>query len=118
MSRASDISDAAAEWLIRLEGQTSPDIWEAFEKWMDEDPKHRAAFIRLRVAWNRVDRLKTMRPSDGAVDADLLARPRVSPVAIARGLQPIQSKQRNRLEDLVIPDRRRVLATAAAIAVT
>jgi transmembrane sensor len=117
MSRASDISDAAAAWLVRIEGQTSPDLWDAFEKWMDEDPRHRAAFIRLRVAWNRVDRLKNMRPADGAVDADLLARTRISPAAlIARGLQPLESKPRRRLEDLLIPDRRRVLATATAIA--
>jgi transmembrane sensor len=119
MPRAIEISDTAAAWLVRLEGQTSPEIWEEFEAWMDQDPRHRAAFIRLRVAWNRVDRLKNMRPADGAVDADLLARGRVSPAAImARGPQPVQRKQRKRLEDLVLPDRRRVLATAAAIAAT
>jgi len=73
MSRASDISDAAARWLVRLEGQTTPQIWDAFQEWMDQDPRHRAAFIRLRVAWNHVDLLKNMRPVDGTIDADLLA---------------------------------------------
>jgi transmembrane sensor len=117
MSRANDISDSAAAWLIRLEGQTSPEMWDAFERWLDEDPRHRAAFIRLRVAWNRVDRLKSMRPTDGAVDSDLLARTRIRPAAVlVRGAEPLQGKPRKRLEDIVMPDRRRVLATAAAIA--
>ena len=117
MSRASDISDAAAEWLIRVEGQTSPQTWEALQAWMDEDPRHRAAFIRLRVAWNRVDRLKNMRPVDGTINSDLLARTNVSPAALLiRGLQPLQGTPRKRLEDLFMPDRRRVFATAAAIA--
>ena len=47
MSRASDMSDAAAQWLVRLEGQTTPEIWDSFQEWMDQDPRHRAAFIRL-----------------------------------------------------------------------
>jgi transmembrane sensor len=118
MSKASDISDAAAEWLIRIEGQqTSPETWEALDAWMDEDPRHRAAFIRLRVAWNRVDRLKNMRPIDGTINSDLLARTNISPATLlTRGLQPLDGTPRKRLEDLLIPDRRRVLATAAAIA--
>src|SRR5689334_16805027 len=108
MAKASDISNAAAEWLVRLEGQTSsPDLWGEFEKWMDHDPRHRAAFIRLRVSWNRVDRLKTLRPTDGAVDADLLSRARLSPAAVlSRGLQAAQERPRRRLEELLIPDRR------------
>ena len=76
MSRATEISDAAAEWLIKLEGQTTPDIWDNFQAWMDQDPRHRAAFVRLRVAWNKVDQLKSMRPVDGTIDSDLLARRR------------------------------------------
>jgi len=37
---------------------------------------------------------------------------------MTRGAQPLQGKRRKRLEDLGMPDRRRVLATAAAIAAT
>ena len=117
MSRASDISDAAVAWLIRLEGQTTPELWDEFQTWMDEDPRHRAVFIRLRVAWNRVDVLKNVRPLDGTIDADLLARNRITPAGVLqRGLQPLQGTQRKRAEDLVMPDRRRVIATAVAIA--
>jgi transmembrane sensor len=119
MSKASDISDAAAEWLIRIEGQlASSQTWDALQSWMDADPRHRAEFIRLRVAWNRVDRLKNMRPVDGTINFDLLARTNISPAALLiRGLQPLEGRPRKRLEDLVMPERRRVLAMAAGIAV-
>jgi len=119
MSKATEISDAAAEWLVKLEGQTTPDIWDTFQTWMDQDPRHRAAFVRLRVAWNKVDQLKSMRPVDGTIDSDLLATSKIKPEAILlRGVQPLQGKRRQRPEDLVMPDRRRVVATAIAIAAT
>ena len=119
MSRASDISDAAAQWLVRLEGQTSPELWDAFQDWMDQDPRHRAEFIRLRVAWNHVDLLKNMRPVDGTIDADLLATAQINPASIAnRGLQPLRGTPRKRPDDLAMPDRRRVFGIAAAIAAT
>lgn len=119
MSKASDISDAAAQWLVRLEGQTSPEIWDGFQDWMDLDPRHRAAFIRLRVAWNHVDLLKNMRPVDGTIDADLLATTKINPGSIVtRGLQPQRGTPRKRPEEFVMPERRRVFAIAAAIAAT
>lgn len=119
MSKASEISDAAAEWLIQLEGRTSPDIWDSFQAWMDADPRHRAAFVRLRVAWNRVDLLKNVRPVDGAVDADLLAKGRVSPaVMLSHGLQPLKgAPRRPPPTEVAMPERRRVLAIAASIAI-
>lgn len=119
MPTASEISDTAAEWLIRLEGQTNPELWDTFQTWLDQDPRHRAAFVRLRVAWNRVDQLKTLRPTDGTIDSDLLATTRINPATVvARGPQPLQGKPRRRAADPAMPDRRRVLATAAAIAAT
>jgi transmembrane sensor len=117
MSKASDISDAAARWLVRLEGQTTPEVWDAFQEWMDLDARHRAAFIRLREAWHRVDQFKGLRPVDGTIDSDLLARTKVTPAAVmAHGLEPLEGRPRRRVEDLMMPDRRRVLATAAAVA--
>jgi transmembrane sensor len=119
MSKASDISDAAAQWLVRLEGQTSPELWDRFQDWMDRDPRHRAEFIRLRVAWTHVDLLKNMRPVDGTIDADLLTTAQINPASIAnRGLQPLRGTPRKRPDDLAMPDRRRVFAIAAAIAAT
>jgi transmembrane sensor len=117
MTRANDISDTAAEWLIRLDAQTSPEIWDEFQTWIDTDARHRAAFVRLRMAWTRVDQLKMLRPADGTIDSNLLARSHVSGDALAsRGLQPLEGRLRKRPQDLVIPDRRRWLAAAAAVA--
>jgi transmembrane sensor len=119
MFTATEISDAAAQWLIRLEGQTSPEIWDTFQTWMDTDPRHRAAFVRLRVAWTRVDLLKNVRPVDGTIDADLLARRKVSPATmLADGLRPLLGTPRRRPDEISIPERRRVLAMAAGIAAT
>jgi len=74
MLSASETNELAASWLIRLEGQASPELWEELQTWLDESPRHRAAFIRLRTAWHRVDKLKLLRPADGTIDADLLGR--------------------------------------------
>jgi Domain of unknown function (DUF4880) len=118
MSRASDISDAAAAWLVRLEGQTTPEIWDAFQEWMDQNPRHRAEFIRLREAWKSVDKLKILRPMDGTIDADLLATTKINPSTIeASGPRPIPGMQHRSPAEFAMPERRRVVAIAAAIAV-
>ncbi|HUI60906.1 MAG TPA: DUF4880 domain-containing protein, partial [Steroidobacteraceae bacterium] len=116
MPRAADIADTAAQWLIRLEAQTSPEVWDAFQAWLDQDPRHQAAFVRLRVAWNRVDVLKNLRPADGNIDADLLARAQVRPATLAaQGLHPLKGKPRRRTGNGSMPERRRILIAAAAI---
>lgn len=75
MSTASEFEAQAAAWLVRRE---DPDFSEqdrlAFEAWLAEDARHRAAFLRLETAWRRADRLGRLRPLDGQVDEDLLAR--------------------------------------------
>ncbi len=67
-----DIPAAAAAWLIRLEAQTTPQIWDEFQAWMEADRRHQAAFVRLRTAWTRCDRCKLLRPDNGHIDRDLL----------------------------------------------
>ncbi|MBX5463268.1 MAG: FecR domain-containing protein [Steroidobacteraceae bacterium] len=75
MSTASDIEEQAAAWLVRRE---APDFTvqeqEAFEAWLAADSRHRAAYVRLETAWRRADRLSRLRPLDGRVHEDLLAR--------------------------------------------
>lgn len=73
MTAANDIPGAAAAWLIRLEGQTTPQMWDEFQAWIEADKRHEAAFIRLRTAWTHCDRFKLLRPADGRVDRNLLA---------------------------------------------
>jgi len=73
MTAGNDIPGAAAAWLIRLEGQTTPQMWDEFQAWIEADKRHEAAFIRLRTAWTHCDRFKLLRPADGRVDRNLLA---------------------------------------------
>ena len=75
MTAANDIpGDAAAAWLVRLEGQTTPQMWDEFQAWLETDKRHEAAFIRLRTAWTHCDRFKLLRPADGRVDRNLLVQ--------------------------------------------
>jgi transmembrane sensor len=73
MTPGNDIPEAAAAWLIRLEGQTTPQMWDEFQAWIEADKRHEAAFIRLRTAWTHCDRFKLLRPDDGRIDRNLLA---------------------------------------------
>ena len=105
-----DISGDAAAWLVRLDGHSSPETWEAFEKWVESDRRNEAAFVRLRTAWTQYDRLKQLRPADGRVDGRALDD-------LPNGQQSIATVGR---EDSQYIDRRRWLmyvgATAAATA--
>jgi transmembrane sensor len=74
MTAMSDIPGDAAAWLVRLEGQTTPQMWDEFQAWLETDKRHEAAFIRLRTAWTHCDRFKLLRPADGRVDRNLLAQ--------------------------------------------
>jgi len=48
---AATVNEAAAIWLLRLEEPTSARLRQDFQKWLDEEPRHRIAFIRLGLAW-------------------------------------------------------------------
>ena len=74
MQTASEITTLATGWLIRLEREATPELWEELQQWLDCNPRHRAEFIRQRTAWNRCDKLKMLRPADGTIDAELLSK--------------------------------------------
>jgi transmembrane sensor len=69
---ANDIESDAADWLIRLEADPSPQNCANFETWLAADPRHQAAYIRLEKTWNRAEILKRLRPLDGAVDEQVI----------------------------------------------
>lgn len=71
---AAAINETAVSWLLRVEASASAELWEGLQKWLDVEPRHRAAFIRIRYAWQRTDKLKLLRSSDGRVDKDLLSK--------------------------------------------
>jgi transmembrane sensor len=70
--RAEQIEQQAAEWVTRIDLRGTPEEWAALDAWLAASPRHRAAFLRLSVAWRRADELKKLAPLDGAVDEDLL----------------------------------------------
>lgn len=118
MTSGNDISEAAAAWLIRLEGQTTPQMWDEFQAWIEADRRNEAAFIRLRTAWTRCDRFKALRPPDGRVDRDLLIQlptgesPQDRPPVLAR----VGAAARGSVNAPVNMDRRRWLVAAGAVA--
>jgi transmembrane sensor len=69
---ANDIESEAANWLIRLERDPTPEMRANFDAWLAADPRRHAAFIRLEKTWSRADILKRLRPLDGAVDEEVL----------------------------------------------
>jgi ferric-dicitrate binding protein FerR (iron transport regulator) len=71
---AAAINEAAAIWLLRLEASASAELRQDFQKWLDEEPRHRAAFIRLRFAWCTSETFRFFRPADGSVDEDLITK--------------------------------------------
>jgi ferric-dicitrate binding protein FerR (iron transport regulator) len=71
---AAAINDAAAIWLLRLEASASSELRKDFQRWLDEEPRHRAAFLRLRVAWYTSENFRLFRPADGSVDEDLIMK--------------------------------------------
>lgn len=72
MSRADAIEQEAAEWLVKLDKEETPELHVKHQEWCSTSPRNKAAYLRLRKAWHRMDRLKTLRPIDGTVDEDLL----------------------------------------------
>jgi len=114
MTSGNDIAETAAAWLIRLEGQSTPQLWDEFQAWIETDRRHEAAFIRLRTAWTRCDRFKALRPPDGRVDRDLLNQLGGNPSADSRDLAPDASFAS--LDAPVNLDRRRWLVAAGAVA--
>src|SRR5262245_55790974 len=75
MSNASELEAQAAAWLVRRESpEFSEEEKRSFDAWLEANPRHQAAYVRLETAWRRMDRLNRLRPLDGVVDEDLLAR--------------------------------------------
>jgi transmembrane sensor len=75
MTRATDIEQQASEWLIRSESGNFTEVMQSeLERWLQE-PANRVSFLRVKEAWRRASRLRSARPFDGNVDADLLKNP-------------------------------------------
>lgn len=57
----SAIEEAAGDWLARRDAGTWSDADQAaFDRWLNESPLHRVAFLRLEDIWERSRRLKAL----------------------------------------------------------
>src|SRR5882724_2031197 len=82
LDRVEEVEAQATRWLVRLDATRSPELIAEHAQWMAESARHRVAYMKLSLAWKRMDALRRARPIDppGEVDADLLKpRSRVSP---------------------------------------
>jgi transmembrane sensor len=67
MNRAQDAEAAAADWLARRDGERwSEDDDRALDAWLDADSANRVAYLRLRAAWDRADRLRALHAPQSA----------------------------------------------------
>jgi transmembrane sensor len=81
MTTASEFEAQAAAWLVKRDGGGLSAADQAeFDAWLEADPRAHAAYVRLELAWKRADGLRRLRPLDGGVDEDLLARSPFEPV--------------------------------------
>src|SRR4051812_27007635 len=76
---ADQIEEKAAQWVARIDVRGTPEEWAALEAWMAQNRRHRAAFLRLSVAWVRLSALRRLAPLGGeSADPDLLDPARYS----------------------------------------
>jgi transmembrane sensor len=61
MSRFEGIEDQAAQWLAREDRGFEASELAAFEAWLNEATAHKVAYLRLKAAWQRTDRLAALR---------------------------------------------------------
>lgn len=58
---AAEIEEAAAKWLIEIDREATLERAVALDAWLVSNPRRRAAFLRLSIAWLRMDRLRKLR---------------------------------------------------------
>lgn len=62
----------AAEWLVRLDADTSAATIARWRQWLEENPRNHAAYLRLEKAWRETNCLRNLRPLDGRICLDVL----------------------------------------------
>jgi transmembrane sensor len=79
MTRATDIEQRASEWIIRSEaGNFTEQMRAEMDRWLRENPHNRVTYVRIKEAWRRAGRIRSVRPLDGKVDPDLLQDPNLT----------------------------------------
>ena len=73
--KADQIEQEAATWIVRLDLSAIAESTsrEAHAAWLEESPRHRAAYLRLSLAWKRADVIRRLARIGEEPDPDLLA---------------------------------------------
>ncbi|MEM1436781.1 MAG: DUF4880 domain-containing protein, partial [Pseudomonadota bacterium] len=58
MNKGQPINDQAHEWRVIMDDKPTPEEREAFSAWLEDDPRHYAAFERAITVWAAMKRLK------------------------------------------------------------
>lgn len=72
MPNAFDTEEQAAEWLVRLDADSSEAALASWAQWLREDTRRHAAYVRIEKGWRQAECLTSLRPLDGTVRVDLL----------------------------------------------
>jgi transmembrane sensor len=87
------IEQEASAWLAMRDAATNtPTQRQEFNRWLEADIRHRVAYLRLESNWQRVERLRDLRPLDRDVDPDLFKQRklrRLWPLATATSLAAV-----------------------------
>lgn len=71
--KADVIEQKAAEWLVKVENEGTPESAKALAAWLAAHERHRAAFLRISIGWRRADALRRLADPLETPDPDLLA---------------------------------------------
>ncbi len=62
---SSNLKSEAARWLVALEASDDMEtLWPEFEAWLNRDPEHRQAFLRVERAWRTLGQALRMSSKD------------------------------------------------------
>lgn len=87
MSRARQVADRAAAWLIRQEdGDWSDEDQAAFDAWLAQSDAHKAAYWRLEHSWRQADRVRALGAPVEPAGARRVPRRPWKPAAVAASL--------------------------------
>jgi transmembrane sensor len=70
---ADQIEQEAAEWLVKVDEDGTPEASRKLAAWLASNPRHRAAFLRISTAWRRADVMRRLAQTGEHADPDLLA---------------------------------------------
>jgi transmembrane sensor len=73
MTTKSSVTEQAARWLFALEtSDYFEEIWPPFQAWLQEDVRHREAYLALEKAWRQVASLGGLGSDNELKDPDIL----------------------------------------------